>query len=45
MVIPEEREGRYEDDISLSRDNTTANLTVNRRKADKQQTDIPRKVI
>lgn len=32
MVIPEEREGRLENDPNLSRDTTPANATVNTRK-------------
>ena len=32
MVVPEEREGKLEDDPTLSRDATPANETVNTRK-------------
>ena len=44
MVIPEEREGKTEDDPVLSRDTTPANDTVNSRKggiqAPKQQKKV-----
>ena len=32
MVVPEERDGKLEDDPNLSRDTTPANATVNTRK-------------
>lgn len=44
MVIPEEREGKTEDDPGLSRDTTPANMTVNTRKggamAKKEQSKV-----
>ena len=44
MVIPEEREGKTDDDPNLSRDTTAANATVNTRKGGKQETVVQHKV-
>ena len=45
MVIPEEREGKTEDDPELSRNVTPANKTVNPRKGDQsKQNDVVQKV-
>ncbi|XP_056018962.1 DNA repair endonuclease XPF-like isoform X2 [Ostrea edulis] len=45
MVIPEEREGKLEDDPNLSRDTTPANATVNTRKGGAPQVPTQQKVI
>lgn len=45
MVIPEEREGKMEDDPNLSRDTTPANSTVNSRKGGLHQTQSQQKII
>jgi hypothetical protein len=44
MVIPEEREGRMDDDPNLSRDTTPANATVNTRKGGLQKSPLQQKV-
>ncbi|XP_062593307.1 DNA repair endonuclease XPF-like [Saccostrea cucullata] len=45
MVIPEEREGKLEDDPNLSRDTTPANATVNTRKGGAPQVSTQEKVV
>ena len=45
MVIPEERDGRHDDDPYLSRDPSSANSTVNTRKAGYQKPQGPQKVM
>lgn len=45
MVIPEEREGRMEDDPTLSRNAAPANATVNTRKGDAASNNVVQKVI
>lgn len=45
MVIPEEREGKMEDDPNLARDTTPANATVNTRKGGLHLTQSQQKVI
>ena len=44
MVIPEEREGKMENDPNLSRDTTPANATVNTRKGGLQMNSQQQKV-
>nr|XP_022317869.1 LOW QUALITY PROTEIN: DNA repair endonuclease XPF-like [Crassostrea virginica] len=45
MVIPEERDGKLEDDPNLSRDTTPANATVNTRKGGAPQAPTEQRVI
>lgn len=45
MVIPEEQDGKLEDDPNLSRDTTPANATVNTRKGGVQPSSVQQKVI
>ncbi|XP_033737580.1 DNA repair endonuclease XPF-like [Pecten maximus] len=45
MVIPEEQDGKLEDDPNLSRDTTPANATVNTRKGGSQPSSVQQKVI
>lgn len=44
MVIPEERDGKMEDDPNLARDTTPANATVNTRKGGLHLTQSQQKV-
>ena len=44
MVIPEERDGKLEDDPNLSRDTTPANATVNTRKGGAPQAPTEQRV-
>ena len=44
MVIPEEREGRMDNDPHLSRDTTPANSTVNTRRGGIEKELVPQKV-
>lgn len=44
MVIPEEQDGKLEDDPNLSRDTTPANATVNTRKGGAVLSNIQQKV-